>query len=127
MPVPSGYRITSGYGYRIHPVYNVPKLHDGIDINTPANTPVYSVYGGIVSDARWVSGYGNYIQIEHKDGLSSFYAHLNMIEVKKGDVVKKGEEIGKSGNTGIGTGPHLHFGVKKNGKSDNPTKYLPKF
>ena len=75
----------------------------------------------------WKSGYGNYIEIKHKEGISSFYAHLNKINVKKGDRVNQRQEIGKSGNTGIGTGPHLHFGVKKNGKSDNPTKYLLKF
>ena len=95
MPVPNGYKVISGYGYRMHPVYNVPKLHDGIDINTPENTPVYSVAKGVVTVAGWVKGYGNYIQIKHMDGLSSFYAHLNRIDVKNGVTVKKDKRLEK--------------------------------
>ena len=127
LPVSKGYKITSNYGYRIHPVYRTRKFHDGIDINAIANTPVYAVADGKVSIAGWINGYGNYIQIEHSNGLSSFYAHLNQINVAKGQTVKQGQIIGKSGNTGVGTGAHLHFGVKKNKGSDNPMKYLPSF
>ena len=127
LPVSKGHKITSKYGYRMHPVKHVMALHDGIDINALANTPVYAVADGTVSVAGWISGYGNYIQIEHANGLSSFYAHLNKINVSKGSVIRQGQNIALSGNTGIGTGPHLHFGVKKNGKSDNPEKYLPGF
>lgn len=127
LPVSKGHKITSNYGYRMHPVYHTMKLHDGIDINALANTPVYAVADGKVSVSGWISGYGNYIQIEHANGLSSFYAHLNMINVKRGNIVTQGQSIGKSGNTGIGTGPHLHFGAKKNGVSVDPTIYLPGF
>ena len=127
LPVSKGHKITSKYGYRMHPVKHVMALHDGIDINALSNTPVYAVADGTVSVAGWISGYGNYIQIEHANGLSSFYAHLNKINVSKGTVVEQGQNIALSGNTGVGTGPHLHFGVKKNGKSDNPEKYLPSF
>ena len=127
LPVSKGHKITSNYGYRIHPVYRTRKFHDGIDINAIANTPVYTVADGKVSIAGWINGYGNYIQIEHSNGLSSFYAHLNQINVAKGQTVKQGQIIGKSGNTGVGTGAHLHFGVKKNKGSDNPMKYLPSF
>ena len=127
LPVSKGHKITSNYGYRIHPVYRTRKFHDGIDINAIANTPVYAVADGKVSIAGWINGYGNYIQIEHSNGLSSFYAHLNQINVTKGQTVKQGQIIGKSGNTGVGTGAHLHFGVKKNKGSDNPMKYLPSF
>ncbi len=127
LPVSKGHKITSKYGYRMHPVKHVMALHDGIDINALSNTPVYAVADGTVSVAGWISGYGNYIQIEHANGLSSFYAHLNKINVSKGSVIRQGQNIALSGNTGIGTGPHLHFGVKKNGKSDNPEKYLPDF
>ena len=127
LPVEKGHKITSNYGYRIHPVYNTKKFHDGIDINAFANTPVYAVADGKVSIAGWISGYGNYIQIEHSNGLSSFYAHLNQINVAIGQTVKQGQIIGKSGNTGVGTGAHLHFGVKKNKGSDDPMKYLPSF
>ena len=127
MPVEKGHKITSNYGYRIHPVYNTKKFHDGIDINACQNTPVYAVADGKVSISGWINGYGNYIQIEHSNGLSSFYAHLNQINVVKGQTVKQGQIIGESGNTGIGTGAHLHFGTKKNGISVNPTVYLPSF
>jgi len=127
LPVSKGHKITSKYGYRMHPVKHVMALHDGIDINALSNTPVYAVADGTVSVAGWINGYGNYIQIEHANGLSSFYAHLNKINVSKGSVIMQGQNIALSGNTGIGTGPHLHFGVKKNGKSDDPEKYLPSF
>lgn len=127
LPVSKGHKITSKYGYRMHPVKHVMALHDGIDINALSNTPVYAVADGTVSVAGWINGYGNYIQIEHSNGLSSFYAHLNKINVSKGSVIMQGQNIALSGNTGIGTGPHLHFGVKKNGKSDDPEKYLPSF
>lgn len=127
LPVEKGHKVTSNYGYRIHPIYNTKKFHDGIDINAFANTPVYAVADGIVSIAGWINGYGNYIQIEHSNGLSSFYAHLNQINVAKGQIIKQSQIIGKSGNTGVGTGAHLHFGVKKNKGSDDPMKYLPSF
>ena len=127
LPVSKGHKITSKYGYRMHPVKHVMALHDGIDINALANTPVYAVADGTVSVSGWISGYGNYIQIEHANGLSSFYAHLNKMNVSKGTIIKQGQNIALSGNTGVGTGPHLHFGVKKNGKSDDPEKYLPSF
>ena len=81
LPVSKGHKITSKYGYRMHPVKHVMALHDGIDINALSNTPVYAVADGTVSVAGWINGYGNYIQIEHANGLSSFYAHLNKINV----------------------------------------------
>jgi len=89
LPVSKGHKITSKYGYRMHPVKHVMALHDGIDINALSNTPVYAVADGTVSVAGWISGYGNYIQIEHVNGLSSFYAHLNKINVSKGAVLGK--------------------------------------
>ena len=107
-------------------------MHDGIDINAKANTPVYTVADGTVVDSKWNGGYGNYIEIEHDNGLRTFYGHLNTRNVKAGDVVKQGQTIGLSGNTGIGTGPHLHFGMKRKMKGENaesldPRKYLPEF
>ena len=75
----------------------------------------------------WVKGYGNYIEIDHGSGVHSFYGHLNKIYVKCGAKVQQGQNIGLSGNTGVGTGPHLHFGVHINGYKKNPASYLPKF
>lgn len=123
-PVTKGYKITSFYGNRMHPIYHKILLHDGVDIGVPLNTRVFAVDDGKISVAGWIKGYGKYIQIEHSNGLSSFYAHLNSIKVSQGQSVKQGEVIGLSGNTGIGTGAHLHFGAKKNGKSVNPLNYV---
>lgn len=127
LPVAKGHKITSPYGYRMHPVHHKMKLHDGIDINATANTPVYAVADGKVSMAQWYNGYGNYVEIDHGNGIHSFYGHLTSYNLKKGDIVHQGQNIGKSGNTGIGTGAHLHFGIHKNNIPDDPTKYLPSF
>ena len=134
MPVSVKYRISSKYGDRIHPVLKEKKFHDGIDIAVPINTPVKAVADGIVERVLWNGGYGKYVQIKHNNSLSSFYAHLNSWDVKVGDVVKQGQEIAKSGNTAgkssngqiMTTGPHLHLGAKKNGKTVNPLFFFNK-
>ena len=127
LPVPKGHKITSGYGYRMHPVQHVMKFHDGIDINAQMNTPVYAVADGTIVKAEWYNGYGNYIEINHGDNLHSFYGHLSSFNCKKGDVIKQGYNIAKSGSTGVGTAAHLHFGVHKNNLPVNPLDYLPSF
>ncbi len=127
MPVPKGHKITSGYGNRMHPIHHRIIFHDGIDINAKENTPVYAVTSGTVIKAEWFNGYGNYIEIDHGNGIHSFYGHLNKINVNKGNIITQGETIALSGNTGAGTAAHLHFGVHKNGSSVNPLDYLPNF
>ena len=127
LPVSKGHKITSEHGYRIHPVQHTRKFHDGIDINAIANTPVYAVADGKVFKSEWYNGYGNYIELDHGNGIHSFYGHLNKRLVLVGTNVKQGQTIGLSGNTGIGTGAHLHFGVHKHANTDNPINYLPKF
>ena len=117
--------VTSKYGLRNHPIDNTQKFHDGIDIKADINTPVNTVEDGTVVKAGWKEGYGNYIEIDHGNGLHSFYGHLNKINVSKGDKVYQGDNIGLSGNTGKSKGPHLHFGVHKNGEKVNPIDYLP--
>lgn len=112
--------ITSPYGYRIYPVFGTKKLHDGIDIGVPLNTSVHCAAPGNVKVAKWYNGYGNYIEIDHGNGVTSFYGHLSSFNVKVGDKVIQGQIIAKSGNTGIGTGTHLHFGAHKNGQPINP-------
>ena len=132
MPVSVKYRISSKYGDRIHPVLKEKKFHDGIDIAVPINTPVKAVADGIVERVLWNGGYGKYVQIKHNNSLSSFYAHLNSWDVKVGDIVKQGQEIAKSGNTAgkssngqiMTTGPHLHLGAKKNGKTVDPLLFF---
>ena len=122
-----GHKITSPYGNRIHPVRHVIKFHDGIDIDARTNTPVYAVADEVIVKAEWYNGYGNYVEIDHGEGIHSFYGHLNEILVSKGNKVNQGQNIALSGNTGAGTAEHLHFGVHKNGKPDNPLNYLPSF
>ena len=119
--------ITSQYGWRTHPVYGTKKFHDGIDIGVPLNTPVHAPADGIIKVAQWYNGYGNYIEIDHGNGISSFYGHLSSFNVKVGDKITLGQIIGKSGNTGIGTGAHLHFGVHKNGQRVNPLDFVTNF
>ena len=123
-------KITSPYGNRIHPIYKTTKLHDGIDISVPIGTPVSTVTDGKVIFVGKKTGYGNYIEVQYKnsngDNITTFYAHLNDFKtkdgktLKAGQTVKQGEQIGHSGNTGIGTGAHLHLGARKNGEKINP-------
>ena len=103
------------------------KFHDGIDIGVPLYTPIQAPADGIVIVAKWYNGYGNYIEIDHGNGVHSFYGHLSSFNVKIGDKITQGKIIGKSGNTGIGTGAHLHFGVHKNGQRTNPLDFFTNF
>lgn len=133
--MPCNGAITSPYGWRIHPTYGTKKFHDGIDIGVPINTIVRTVSDGKVVMARWYNGYGKYIEIDHGNNLHSFYGHLSSYDVKVGDYVKSGQPIARSGNTaGIGkngktmtTGPHLHFGIHKNGQPLNPLDFVRNF
>ena len=119
--------ITSPYGWRTHPVHGTKKFHDGIDIGVPLYTPIQAPADGIVIVAKWYNGYGNYIEIDHGNGVHSFYGHLSSFNVKIGDKITQGKIIGQSGNTGIGTGAHLHFGVHKNGQRTNPLDFFTNF
>ncbi len=127
--------ITSPYGWRIHPTYGTKKFHDGVDIGVPVNTSVQATTSGKVVMSQWYNGYGKYIEIDHGNNIHSFYGHLNSCDVKVGDYVKTGQIVAKSGNTaGIGkngkimtTGPHLHFGVHKNGQPINPLDFVRDF
>ena len=117
--------ISSPFGYRIHPISGRKKLHTGIDLRGSTGTPVYAVSSGVVIKANNNgNGYGNSIRIRHDNGMITQYAHLNSIKTRKGRRVRKGQLIGTVGNTGYSTGPHLHFGVKKNGRWVNPKTNL---
>ena len=103
-------RITSGFGMRTHPVYGYGREHTGVDYAAPTGTPVRTIGDGQVEFAGVQSGYGNVIQIRHRNAKeSTLYAHLSRIDVKLGDNVMQGETIGAVGSTGVSTGPHLHF------------------
>ncbi len=121
----AGYtRISSPFGYRIHPIYKVKKMHSGIDIDAPSGATIAAANSGKVILAGWNGGYGNCVIIDHGDGIATLYGHQSKILVSVGDKVGKGDTIGKVGSTGLSTGPHLHFEVRKDGKAINPMPYF---
>ena len=113
----------SGYGYRIDPIYKTTKFHSGMDFSANIGTPVYATGDGRVVKVGWESGYGKLIKIDHGFGYVTWYAHLNDYNVRVGQKVVRGEVIGKVGNTGKSTGPHLHYEVHVKGKVVNPVNY----
>lgn len=113
----------SGYGYRTDPIYHVRKFHAGMDFACPTGTPVYCTGNGKVIYAKWKTGYGNCIEIDHGYGYVTRYAHLSKINVKLRQTVSRGEVIGKVGSTGKSTGSHLHYEVLVNGRNVNPVNY----
>ncbi len=120
----SGGRLTSGFGKRKSPTKGASTYHKGVDWATPTGTPVYASCGGTVAKAGWGSGYGYVVYINHEDGRQTRYGHLSKVLVKAGQKVKQNEKIALSGNTGITSGPHVHFEILINGVQVNPLKYL---
>jgi murein DD-endopeptidase MepM/ murein hydrolase activator NlpD len=117
--------VASGFGYRIHPIYKIPKMHNGIDFSAPVGTPVYATGEGVVRTAvRSARGLGNQIVIDHGFGYSSLYACLEDLNVREGARVKRGELIGTVGDTGLSVAPHLHYEVHLNGEPMNPINYF---
>ncbi|WP_240006149.1 M23 family metallopeptidase [Pseudaquidulcibacter saccharophilus] len=118
----NGARLTSNFGYRVHPISGYTKLHEGVDFGAPTGTPVYSAGDGVVTRAGIMGGYGNVVDIDHGNGWSTRYGHLSRFAsgLSVGDRVKQGQTIALSGNTGRSTGPHLHFEIRKNGSPLNP-------
>jgi len=102
-------RVSSGYGMRFHPISGREKPHLGVDFAAPTGTPVRAVADGTVEYAGWKNGYGNFVQLQHRDRKSTAYAHLSRITVRKGQRVAQSDLIGKVGSTGASTGAHLHF------------------
>jgi len=117
-------RLTSGYGYRTHPISGVKTFHNGIDIAAATGTGVYAYASGTVISVSQNNTLGKYIAIDHGNGLVTRYLHLSKFNVEKGDKVSTGDRIGSVGNTGYSTGPHLHFEVLKNGSYQNPWNYI---
>lgn len=122
----TGFRITSAYGWRIHPISKIRKFHNGIDLVKNHKVPIGSFTSGKVSHAGWNSqGYGNLVIVTESNGYRHFYAHLDQVRVKRGQTVHKGTVIGTQGATGNVTGSHLHYEVRNSKNlSVNPSEYL---
>lgn len=113
-------RVTSGFGSRLHPIFNNWRQHRGVDYSAPTGTPVRSVGDGTVEFAGWQNGYGKVIEVRHGNDRATLYAHLSAMSVKKGDRIVQGQHIGAVGNTGWSTGSHLHFEFRIKGAHQDP-------
>lgn len=116
--------LSSKYGWRKRPLGGGWQMHSGVDYMAAWYDTVKSTGDGFVVKAGWNLGYGRQIKVEHTEGYQTSYAHLYRLFVKKGDSVKKGQPIGRAGNSGAVTGPHLHYEVIRNGIKTDPTKYI---
>lgn len=117
-------RVSSDYGWRIHPITGKRSFHAGIDIANKEGTPIYSYANGTVTKTGWTDSYGNYIVIDHGGGLETYYIHLSGFDVSSGDSVSGGQLIGRMGKTGSATGSHLQFEIRMNGMPQNPWDYI---
>ena len=120
-PVPIT-RITSSYGMRFHPVLGKRKKHNGVDYGAAIGTKVWTVARGNVKYAAWAGASGKLIIVSHANGYETIYAHLSKIHVRKGQYVAQRQLIGRAGNTGRSTGPHLHYGMKRHGRYVDPLR-----
>lgn len=118
MPVDG--QLTSDFGYRIHPIYGTNLLHGGIDIGVESGTPVKAALPGVVKDTGYNSSAGNFVTLSHSEKVDTKYAHLSKVAVAKDETVSQGQTIALSGNTGVSTGPHLHFEIRIGGVRINP-------
>lgn len=116
--------ITSGFGPRVSPFTEKPAWHDGLDIGAAANAPVQAPAQGRVTSVGFDSKLGNVVKVDHGFGIETLYGHLAKALVKEGQRVKRGDVVGLVGSTGLATGPHLHYMVKVNGQTFDPTKYI---
>lgn len=123
-PCPSYTRISSPFGWRIHPTLGVNKFHNGVDMAAPKGTDILAAFSGEVVAATYNSSMGNYVMMNHGNGFYTIYMHASKLCVSPGDIIIEGEKIAEVGSTGRSTGPHLHFGVRKNGEYVNPMDYL---
>lgn len=121
-----GPRKSSDYGIRTHPKLKTTRHHHGVDLAAPEGAPIRAISAGTVIFADPWGGYGNVVVVRHDDGeTTSHYGHCSKIKVKTGERVQAGKIIGTVGSTGISTGPHLHFEVRRNGRPLNPESFLP--
>ena len=123
--LPSPAPITSGWGRRWHPILRTMRMHYGTDFDADRGSPVWAAHQGVVETATYMKDFGRVIVLNHGDGFSTLYAHLNKIRVKYGETIRQGQRIGDVGSSGLSTGPHLHFEMRIDHVLRNPKKYLP--
>tara|TARA_Y100000590_G_C15601216_1_gene970126 strand:- start:300 stop:1235 length:936 start_codon:yes stop_codon:yes gene_type:complete len=116
-------KFSSGFGYRYDPFTKKRKLHEGHDFSADIGTPIVATANGVVKSSRYFGSFGNYIEIDHGNGFITCYGHLSNRAVKKGAIIERGQYIGKVGNTGRSTAPHLHYEVRYNNKNLDPTNF----
>ncbi len=121
---PVGGPITSGFGWRVHPIYRSRRFHAGIDFGVSTGTPVRAADRGTVIYAGWYGGYGYTVIVNHGGGVTTLYAHNSRLLAGPGQAVQRGQTIAAAGSTGLSTGPHVHFEVRVNGQPVNPLRYL---
>ena len=122
-PVPAGF-VGSGFGTRLDPFSGQMAMHAGLDFAAPVGTPILAAAGGVVSAAEYNAAYGNMLVIDHGNGLQTLYAHASKILVNVGQRVVRGQMIAKVGNSGLSTGPHLHYEIMRNGKPMDPLTFV---
>ncbi len=116
--------VTSGFGWRTHPIYKTMEMHPGMDFSAEQGTPIYSTGDGVIERAdNLAQGYGNHVVVNHGFGYQTLYGHMSKIAVKAGQKIMRGQLIGYVGSTGLSTAPHLHYEVIKNGEKVNPINY----
>ena len=117
-------KLSSGFGRRRAPKRGASRNHKGIDIPGPIGTPIYATADGIVGRAKWVRGYGKFIELEHGNEIQTRYGHMSALNVRFGQRVEKGDTIGYMGSTGNSTGSHLHYEVRIGGLAVNPMSFI---
>jgi len=124
MSYPSDAVVTSGFGWRMHPILGYQRFHTGVDFGADYGSPIRAADRGIVILAEWYGGYGNAVIIDHGNGITTLYGHSSELYVSEGQTVERGQPIAAIGSTGLSTGPHLHFEVRLNGEPVDPMGYL---
>ncbi len=117
---PSNGRLTSSFGMRRHPILGYVRMHSGVDFGAPYGSPIYAASDGVVAYAAHKGGYGNFVQINHGSGLATGYGHMSRFAARAGQRVRQGQIIGYVGNSGLSTGPHLHYELYRGGRAINP-------
>jgi len=119
-------RVTSPFGYRVHPITGERRMHNGIDISAPSGTPVYATAAGRVAFSGKQTGYGHIVVVDHGGGIETAYAHLRERRVSAGESVRAGDRVGDVGRSGWATGHHLQYEVRRDGRHVDPMPYLPR-